>query len=517
MNRLATQVCIFLSLISLHFNVALAQEVTSKQKRQVKSIASIIDKAGRLYKSKKFKSSADKIEDAHEAVHKLAASANKNLMQLIKKEYERLERAHQLLTEKKIEIESIRPLPDPIPEIGNVSFAKQVAPILVKNCGRCHVNQSRGDFSMQNYVALMNSLHVSPGRPDTSLIVEVIADGSMPPNGEVETKQLELLKLWIRQGAKFDENNPELNLNQLTGNTMANNGNNRARLRPTQPTGMESVSFGKDVAPILIENCSGCHINARRIQGGFNMNNFVRMLRGGDSGNPLLPGSPDESVIINRLKGINSEVMPPRNKLSDQHIETIATWISEGASFDGIDPNEEIGFVAAVAKAASQSHEVLSQERDDLGVKNWNLIMSDQSPDRKIDEHFRVLGNDRGEKLDSTVELANKIRKKILKELRSDMEQPFVKGKPTIYLFDQRYDLNELGLMLVGREIPKRQGGRWDFTTVDAYVSLVVNRGKTIEDVEPSLAQQLTAVHIASLSPDVPRWFADGVGYSTAS
>ena len=43
------------------------------------------------------------------------------------------------------------------------------------------------------------------GKPDESLLVTKIADGSMPKQGpKVKPADLELIKKWIEQGANFD-------------------------------------------------------------------------------------------------------------------------------------------------------------------------------------------------------------------------------------------------------------------------------------------------------------------------
>ena len=499
-------------------SLTFAQDVTSKQKRSVKTISSTIDRAEGLYKSKNYQSSADKLNDAQKQIQQLAASANKDLMKLLASEHRRIESAQKLFSDLKVKLEPLQPLPEPVSGNGQaVSFSKTIAPILVKNCGRCHVNGNRGQFSAKNYQSLMQSLHVSAGRPDTSRIVEAIADGDMPPNGQVDKKELDSLKMWIRQGAKFDGNNPTANLNQLAGITNTPNNENRVRLQPTEPRGTETVSFGRDVAPILIESCSGCHINTRRIQGNFNMNDFARMIRGGSSGNPFVPGAPDASVIIQRLKGINSEVMPPRKKLADKKIAIIEKWVAEGASFDGLKPNSPIATVAAVTKAIGQTHSQLSRDRDQLGKKNWKLIMEDKQADFITSDHFRIIGSNRSDRLNIASQTADELRRKIVNELKTDSDQPFVKGKPTIYMFEKRYDLNELGLMIAGKELPKNQTGRWDFDIIDAYVAVVTSRGKSEERINTEMAQQLASVHVASLAYDVPRWFADGVGYLTAS
>ena len=70
---------------------------TAKEKRSVDSIAEIIDRAGRLYRSGKFKSAAAKIADAQEKLMALAKNADTELHALIQPEYKRLSKAHELL------------------------------------------------------------------------------------------------------------------------------------------------------------------------------------------------------------------------------------------------------------------------------------------------------------------------------------------------------------------------------------------------------------------------------------
>ncbi|MEM6688838.1 MAG: hypothetical protein AAF664_05390 [Planctomycetota bacterium] len=86
---------------------------------------------------------------------------------------------------------------------GSVTFASDVAPILSTRCGNCHINNSRGGFSMQTFTALMDSGFVEPGDSGVSLLVEVIESGDMPPgnNNSVPPSELAKLKQWIDSGA----------------------------------------------------------------------------------------------------------------------------------------------------------------------------------------------------------------------------------------------------------------------------------------------------------------------------
>ena len=495
---------------------SVAQDISAKDKRQISSIGKQIDKAERYLDSERLQTSAKELGKAYDRIMKMAAVADEALIAKLKIEYDRVAANHKKIKEAGLELPDMAALPEPLTkEAAGSSFVKDVAPILVQRCGRCHVNQSRGEFSAKTFDSLMASTHVSPGRPDTSRLIEVISEGSMPPNGSVPAKDLNTLKQWIRLGAKFDGNDPGQDIAANSGRSNGRNRNGAANANTSfKPTGKETVSFGRDVAPILLENCSGCHISGRRIRGNLNMGNFARMIRGGDSGSPVAAGQPKESLIVKRLRGIDSDVMPPRRKLSEDKIKIVETWIMEGAKFDGVTAQTAIATVAEVAATNAKSHETVVSERDQLADKNWKLIMSSSESSLHSTNNFRVVGGDR---LDEVGNLAEQIVNSISGPLGADDSKPFVKGNVSIYLFEKRYDLNELGMMLVNREIENSQSGHWDFTTVDAYSALLLTNKDSIEQIKPLLTQQLTAIWTTSKSQGTPRWFADGTGYLIAA
>ena len=114
------------------------------------------------------------------------------------------------------------PLKKPVGLAGGVSFVRDVAPMLVAKCGRCHVDKNSGMFSMASYAALMrgakNLSVVMAGSGKGSRIYEVIESGDMPRGGgKVEMAELTALTKWIDQGAKFDGKDPNQGLNELVG------------------------------------------------------------------------------------------------------------------------------------------------------------------------------------------------------------------------------------------------------------------------------------------------------------
>src|SRR5690606_34091300 len=77
-------------------------------------------------------------------------------------------------------------------------------------------------------------------------------------------------------------------------------------------TGKEKVSFSRDIAPVLVQECANCHGYGQRPSGALNMTTFRGLLNGGDSGPPILPGKPAESLLIKKIKGQAGDRMPLR-------------------------------------------------------------------------------------------------------------------------------------------------------------------------------------------------------------
>ena len=92
----------------------------------------------------------------------------------------------------------------------SVSFSKDVAPIIVAKCGNCHVSNAKGSYGIESYAALMESETITASDPEGSQFIEVIESGEMPKGKlKVTDGELETLKNWISQGAKFDGDNKE--------------------------------------------------------------------------------------------------------------------------------------------------------------------------------------------------------------------------------------------------------------------------------------------------------------------
>ena len=98
----------------------------------------------------------------------------------------------------------------------------------------------------------------------------------------------------------------------------------------------QSVSFIKDVAPILKENCFACH-GAKNPKGKLDMTRYEAMRHGGTKDDPIVPGKPEESNLVDVLKATDKTRMPPKESgdaLSAEKIKVIEKWIAQGAKID---------------------------------------------------------------------------------------------------------------------------------------------------------------------------------------
>ena len=98
-----------------------------------------------------------------------------------------------------------------------------------------------------------------------------------------------------------------------------------------------SVSFEKDVLPVLERSCGECH-SAKENFSNLRLDTAAAILKGGDLGKVLEPGNPDESSLYVRvsLPQDDLDFMPVEGEpLNEDEVETLRQWIEQGADFGG--------------------------------------------------------------------------------------------------------------------------------------------------------------------------------------
>ena len=91
---------------------------------------------------------------------------------------------------------------------------------------------------------------------------------------------------------------------------------------PPDAAGIEF--FEKKVRPVLAEHCYECHSAGAKkgLKGGLALDSRAASRKGGDSGPAVVPGEPDESLLIEAVRFTDEALqMPPEGRLP---AETIA-------------------------------------------------------------------------------------------------------------------------------------------------------------------------------------------------
>lgn len=92
--------------------------------------------------------------------------------------------------------------------------------------------------------------------------------------------------------------------------------------------------FESKIRPVLVEHCLECHsIESGKAKGGLRLDDREAILRGGDSGPALVPGKPEESLLLAAIRHSDPDLeMPPRkDRLAEGILKDFERWIAEGA------------------------------------------------------------------------------------------------------------------------------------------------------------------------------------------
>lgn len=190
-------------------------------------------------------------------------------------------------------------------------FEQDIAPVLSSRCGRCHgIDETEAGLDLTSATGLRAGSEsgpvLQPGDPDASLLYLRVHAREMPPEGEpaLTDDEIDLLRRWIEGGAE-------------TGNAAAEHPVDQHR-----------------IIPLMLLRCAACH-GAARQEGHLDLRTPESMLSGGDSGPAVVPGDPDASLLVRRIR---AEEMPPRRRLVEASVkpmtsgelQLLETWIRDG-------------------------------------------------------------------------------------------------------------------------------------------------------------------------------------------
>ena len=137
-----------------------------------------------------------------------------------------------------------------------------------------------------------------------------------------------------------------------------------------------------------------------------------------------------------------------KDPLPDDVIAMFEKWISEGATFDGPDPNMDVTRVAALSKAANATHDESSADRMALALENWDLGMAGAKSEQIETKNFFLVGNVGAATLEDYSKRAEALAPRVASIFGASASEPMIKGRMTLFFFRQRYDYSEFGQMV---------------------------------------------------------------------
>ena len=88
--------------------------------------------------------------------------------------------------------------------------------------------------------------------------------------------------------------------------------------------------FRDKVAVILETNCIRCH-SSGTTKGKLSLETFERAMKGGDTGEAIVPGDPGSSLLIEMISGVKPAMPVKADPLSAEEVAVIRQWIETGA------------------------------------------------------------------------------------------------------------------------------------------------------------------------------------------
>ena len=112
---------------------------------------------------------------------------------------------------------------------------------------------------------------------------------------------------------------------------------NQAKIPAGSPDDLEF--FEQRIRPLLVEQCYACHNSSQTAEGGLALDAREPLRRGGDSGPVLVPGQPDESLLLQVVRHEAGVSKMPKGgpRLTAAAVADLRRWIERG----GVDPRDQ--------------------------------------------------------------------------------------------------------------------------------------------------------------------------------
>jgi len=408
-----------------------------------------------------------------------------------------------------------------------VSFEKEVTPIVKTNCLRCHSEaQASANLRLDTYAAIgkggRSGPVVFPKVPNRSLLaVKLIHPDEKlrMPQGAAKLKDEEILTVvrWIEQGAPFDGADRDAPI----GDSLVEK---KPPVQVVMADGSETVSFRRDIAPMLVNICIGCH-SGNNARGDYRFETFEQLLQGGPTGNTVVPGKPDESYLIDLVLRQDPLKMPAgQAQLKLSQAKAFETWVREGAKFDGTDPKAPIRTLVPsdaemeAARLAAMSDADFEKRRIEQAEALWKRVAPRTTAASVTTPDFYLYGTVDEDRLKQLGDAAQAQLATLAGKYPLAAGQKAFRGRLILFVTKDRFDYEEFNTVLMNnRRTPRAISGHVMINTSfeTAYLAMH-DLGDTESDTSltaPQLLNSLLAqAYLAREGTALPEWLRQGFG-----
>ena len=516
---------VLLGVVAVGMSIANVEAApTPEQRKQLSAIQKEVEAVASMIRKKNYEEAEAKLEELNEQTKKLIADAqlspaDRSISSLTKR-----------LTVNRQRVAKALGKPDP----ALLSFSSEIAPILEQRCGNCHGSDNpRGRLNLTSFAMMkrggQNGVLLVPKQAERSLLMLRLttqdAQARMPKNGNaLDRSELEKIYTWINQGAIFDGEDEATPLAELKSD-----GSKEPDAPPvmiTKATGTEKVSFVRDIAPTIVNLCTGCH-RGNDPNSGLSVETFENLMRGGDSGRVIVAGNLDGSRLW-QLVGAGEQPRMPQGqaRITRKFHADLKTWIEEGAKFDGDDPKLPLRRLVptedelAMERLAALSPDEFRQMREQRTEAQWKRVSARVVARFVTSDEFYVYGDASEDRLKQVSDWAGQY----VGELRSMFgiqERPVWKGRLTIFVMKDRFGYTELNQVLHSRDTARDVHGHAHITTgfEDAYIAVEDigdEPGETHGGLHLSVIDHITGAYLQKPGTKLPQWVIRGTGLALA-
>lgn len=498
-------------------------EITPAQRRELIDLKKKVSRINVLVRRKKVDEAAPQLEEVESALQALIEAAgvepDERTLQPLMKDIER------------VKASLARAMGDNPQKSEKITFIEHVAPLIDRKCLGCHgATNPRNGLRLDTLAGWRRGGQggplLAPGAAGRSLLIARLSapagQGQMPAQGEpLSREEIGAIATWINQGADISGMDPSMTLGDLIyeheKETMA--------IEIPKPTGNETVSFTRDMAPWMANLCLGCH-NSGRKSGGLSVETFYDLMKGGDTGLVILPGDMENSRFFRLVGGLELPRMPQgQARITRKNYEDMKQWFREGNTFDGADPRTNIStYVLTPAQMAAEEfrtktdEEMLAHRRNETESQLKKAVPND--PQNFVDtEHFLMAGNVETQRLEEVGAWAEE-RLGDLQKMFGGSGQPW-RGKLAIFVLKDRFSYDEFNEVVEQRRADQNMKGHTRVTASFEQAYAVIQDVGDEDSLElttrKNLTEHLAGAFLQQNGSTLPNWVVTGTGRMLAT